>query len=59
MTPTLNTLLLVAAFWTIPATAAALFYRVSGSFFENRKDETVTDSVQRVGNYVVATLPTV
>lgn len=59
MSPTINTLLLVAAFWTIPATTAALLYRAYGSSVEDVKDDTVTDSVQRVGNYVVATLPTV
>jgi len=59
MTPTLNTLLLVAAFWTIPATTAALLYRTYGSSVEGLKDATVTGSVQRVGNYVVGTLPTV
>jgi hypothetical protein len=58
MTPTLNTLLLVAAFWTIPATTAALLYRAYGSSVDNLKEVTVADSMQRVGNYVVATLPT-
>jgi hypothetical protein len=59
MTPTLNTLLLVAAVWSLPATTAALLYRAYGSSVENSKAATVADSMQRVGNYVVATLPTV
>jgi hypothetical protein len=59
MTPSLNTLLLVAAFWTIPATTAALVYRAYGSASDNLKKATVAGSMQRVGNYVVATLPTV
>jgi len=58
MTPTLNTLLLVAAFWTVPATTVALLYRAYGSSVDDLKDATVTGSVQRMGNYVVATLPT-
>ena len=58
MTPSLNALLLVAAFWTIPVTTAALLHRAYGSSFEDMKDETVADSAQRMGSYVVATLPT-
>jgi hypothetical protein len=38
MTPTWNILLLVFVFWTYPATAALIIYRIYGSSIENVKD---------------------
>ena len=37
MTPTPTVLLLVALFWTLPASAAVLVYRKHGSSLENVK----------------------
>ncbi len=37
MTPTPTVLLLVALFWTLPASAAVLTYRAHGSSIENVK----------------------
>jgi hypothetical protein len=37
MTPTLSLILLVALFWTLPASAAVLTYRKHGSSIENVK----------------------
>lgn len=38
MTPTPIFILLVAVFWTFPATAAVLTYRMHGSSMENAKE---------------------
>ncbi len=37
MTPTPTVILLIALFWTLPATSAVLFYRRHGSSMENVK----------------------
>jgi len=37
MTPTLSLILMVALFWTLPASAAVLAYRKHGSSIDNLK----------------------
>lgn len=58
MIPTFNTILLVALFWTVPASAAALIYRAYGSSFDRMKGESTTDTVVRVGRFMATALPT-